>query len=148
MRTTWVVVADGSRARILRALTVTGKLAEVEILDHPPSRAKARDLVEDGPTTVFSSVGNHRSAVNADSAPQFHEQDVFARAIAERLAQARFENRFEKLVLMAPAQFLGTLRQALGPSFAKLIVQTVSKDLTKMPLDNVGAYLEPTAIAL
>ena len=148
MRPTWVVVADSSRARILRALTVTGKLAEIENLDYPRSRAKARDLVEDNPNTIFSSVGSHRSAVGADAAPKLHEHDVFARTLADKLTQARNKNRYENLVLMAPAQFLGTLRHELGSSFAKHIVQTVTKDLTKMSIDNVGTYVEPTAIAI
>ncbi len=146
MQSTWIVVADSSRARIFRGVSDNGKLVEVESLDHPQSRAKARDLVEDGTTTTFASVGNGRSAVGADDAPQIHEHEVFARKLAEKLAHGRFENKYDKLVLMAPPQFLGTLRNVLGNQFAKLIVQTVSKDLTRAPIDQVSAHLEPTSV--
>ena len=148
MQSTWIVVADSSRARIFRGVNTKAKLIELDSLDHPESRAKARDLVEDGTTTTFSSVGSSRSGVGADDAPQIHEHEVFARMIAEKLAHARFENKYDKLVLMAPPQFLGTLRHVLGTQFAKLIVQPVSKDLTRAPIDQVSAHLEPTSIAL
>jgi len=49
---------------------------------------------------------------------------------------------------MAPPQFLGTLRGVLGTQFAKLIVQTVPKDLTRASLDQVSAHLEPTSLSI
>jgi protein required for attachment to host cells len=146
MRNTWIVVADSSRARIFSAGTPTAKLTEVASLDHPQSRAKAKDLVEDGPSSTFSSVGASRHGVGADASPKLHEHEVFAREVVRTLERGRSDNRFDMLVLIAPATFLGLLKQSMGGPLAKLVQQTVAKDLTQLDAAQIRNHIEPASL--
>ncbi|MCW8855424.1 MAG: host attachment protein, partial [Gammaproteobacteria bacterium] len=49
MSTTWVVVADSSRARIFTAETSTSALQEIETLAHPEGRLHEQALSSDLP---------------------------------------------------------------------------------------------------
>ena len=141
MQGTWVVIADGSRARIC-AKKARGALSEMQTIEHPNGRAKARDLVTDGQSTTFSSVGANRHGVGADSAPKDHEKEVFARELARRLEEGRTGNHFDQLVLVAPPAFLGLLRENLSAPLAKCVTQSVAKDLTQAKLEDISKQLD------
>ncbi|MEZ0313149.1 MAG: host attachment protein [Myxococcota bacterium] len=141
MQGTWVVIADGSRARIC-AKKARAKLVEMQTLEHPAGRAKARDLVTDGTTTAFASVGGARHGVGSDSVPKNHEQENFARELARRLEEGRTGNRFDQLVLVAPPAFLGLLRDQLSAPLAKCVTQSLAKDLTQAKLEEIQQQLD------
>ncbi len=141
MQGTWVVIADGSRARIC-AKKARAKLVEMQTIEHPAGRAKARDLVTDGQTTAFASVGGARHGIGADSPPKDHEQENFARELARRLEEGRTGNRFDQLVLVAPPGFLGLLRDQLSAPLAKCVTQSVAKDLTQAKLEDIQQQLD------
>ena len=146
MRNTWIVVADSSRARIFSAGTPSAKLAEIETLEHPQSRAKARDLVEDGASSGFSSVGGSRHGIGVDNSPKLHEHEVFAREVVAALERGRAENRFDTVVVMAPSTFLGQLRHAMSAPLSKLVAQTVAKDLTQSTPDQIRGHIAPKSL--
>jgi protein required for attachment to host cells len=114
----------------------------MQTLEHPAGRAKARDLVTDGQTTAFASVGGARHGIGADTAPKEHEQLNFARELARRLEDGRTGNRFDQLVLVAPPAFLGLLRDQLSPPLAKCVTQSVAKDLTQAKLEEIQQQLD------
>jgi protein required for attachment to host cells len=60
-----------------------------------------------------------------------HDRAVsdFARALAVKLQHARTENRYERLVLVAPPRFLGLLRTSLDGPTTQLVIGSVRKDL-------------------
>lgn len=140
MQGTWVVIADGSRARIC-ARKAHAQLVEMQTVEHPAGRAKARDLVTDGQSLAFASVGGARHGTAADNSPKDHEQENFAREIARRLEEGRSGNRFDELVLVAPPAFLGMLREQLSGPLAKCVVQSLAKDLTNAKLEDVQKSL-------
>jgi protein required for attachment to host cells len=141
MQGTWVVIADGSRARIC-AKKARAQLVEMQTIEHPAGRAKARELVSDGQTSVFASVGGARHGVGADTPPKDHEQENFARELARRLEEGRNGNRFDQLVLIAPPAFLGLLREQLAPPLAKCVTQSVAKNLTQAKLEEIQKQLD------
>lgn len=139
MEGTWVVIADGSRARI--CAKKRAKLVEVHVIEHPPGRSKARDLVTDGLSTTFASVGSARHGVGSTTSPKVHEQQNFARFLANRLESGRTANRFDQLVLIAPPSFLGLLRENMTTPLARCVTQEVPKDLTHARLDEIQVQL-------
>jgi protein required for attachment to host cells len=60
-----------------------------------------------------------------------HDRAVsdFARAVAEKLKDARVQNRYKRLALVAPPRFLGLLRSSLDGPTAQLVMVSLDKDL-------------------
>ncbi len=65
---------------------------------------------------------------------QPHEVEVerFALQIAKLLEARLAENAYERLALVAPPHFLGTLRSALSANLAKHVVLSLDKDYTSL----------------
>ncbi|MGQ7246380.1 host attachment protein [Halomonas sp. V046] len=134
--TTYIVVADAARARMFTR--VGHKLSEIESLVHAEGRMHEGDLVTDKGGDVHESTAtSSRSAGNENVATNHHEE-IFAREVADRLYRARTENSLEKLILVAPPRFLGQLRDKLDGPTAKLVIHSLSKDLTKANTDAIG----------
>ena len=68
-----------------------------------------------------------------------------ARSIADHLLRAHQDGRFERLVLAAAPEFLGTLRKLLDPSVASAIGLEINKDYTQVPPDKLTDQIEAHA---
>jgi protein required for attachment to host cells len=139
--TTWVIVADSSRARIFAAATPLGPLQELETLAHPAGRLHAQDLTSDLPGRAFDSVGDGRHAMGQPVEPKEEEALRFARQIAERLDTGRKEGRYDKAVIVAAPKFLGYLRQCQSAPVTALIVAEIAKDLTRHMPEEIRAQV-------
>ncbi len=152
MRARYVLVADASRARLFHQRP-KHDLELVESFEHVDSRARSRDLMADanGRKAVGPSVGANyggrsvslgvgRPGVAPDTEPRQVEAEKFARALASAL-EGRLHNSREAVVLVAPAHFLGLLRDSLSVSVFKRIELTVAKDLTKLDARELGARM-------
>lgn len=131
----WIVVADGSTARILEGPGPIGTLNEVTDLSHEESRLKNRDFDTDRPGRSMDDVGlgktrKAKSAYEPEETPKQKEKQRFAREIAQILEEGRLNGEFEKIALISPPKFLGMLRKALGKPTTDCVVQEVTKDLT------------------
>ena len=132
MSTVWVLVADASRARVFSADNrVARELEEITDRLHPESRLHNRDLVTDRPGRAADHGGEGRSAVEENDAPKEQEATNFAREVAGMLAEAAGEGRFEHLVLCAPPNFMGQLREKLDTATRQRVSTELTKDLTR-----------------
>ncbi|NWN82249.1 MAG: host attachment protein [Halomonas sp.] len=131
--TTYIVVADAARARIFTRDAL--ELVEKESLVHSESRLHEGDLVTDRGSDVHESTGTSSRSSGGESMARTHEEQVFAKQVAERLYRARTDNSLAKLILVAPARFLGQLRDKLDGPTAKLVIHSLTKDLTKSNLE-------------
>jgi protein required for attachment to host cells len=129
-RTTWVLVANASRADVFSCAPGASGLIPVECFAHELGRAKRSDLVSDKPGHAARSRGGRRTALQADVDPKRHEQERFAARIAQFLAHAHAQQRFDALVLIASAQFLGQLKHQLGHAVSQSLTGTLAKDYT------------------
>ncbi len=127
----WVLVADGSRARLFRAEGARGGLVEIDTWLHPESRLREQDLVTDAPGQERGR-GGTAHGVNEPHSARDHELETFAREIAERLQTALSEERFGRLLLCAPPRFLGLLRDALPAAVRQRVRHEIGKDLTSI----------------
>ena len=105
MATTWVIVADSARARVLEAESANGPLTEVDALVHPASRLHPQKITSDLPGRSFDRGGQGRHAMESQVDPRRHEQVRFATELAHYLGTARTEGRFERLVIIAGPAF-------------------------------------------
>jgi protein required for attachment to host cells len=153
-RRTWVVVADGSRARFLepdedmRLLVPTGQ-SEMTAAE---ARRPARDLVTDRPGRGFASAGSEaRHAFEpAHDIHKMEKRDFTAR-LAGVLDRACGEGEFDRLVLVAPPRSLGELRALLSERVKKTVSHEVGKDLTgatpAQVRESLADMLPPAALA-
>ncbi len=135
MEPTWVLVANGSTARIYE-MEREGVVRLAEIL-HPEGRAKVRDLTTDhggSRQTRTDDQPDHRirGSYPEPTDPKAYAIDRFALDLANRLDHERTQNRFRRLIICAPPGFHGMLNRHLSDEVTKLVSDHVEKDFTKV----------------
>lgn len=134
---TWVVVADGARARVFENTGPGKGLYEVpgSAVDQPDPAS--RDIGTDRPGRGRESAGAGKHAMQPRTDLHDHAEQKFANALAARLNAARPRNEFDRLILIAAPKTLGHLRAALAPQTAKLVTGEIDKDLTGRPQEEI-----------
>ena len=140
MSSSWVIVADGSRARIFEVGS-SSKLHEIETLAHPESRQHEQELTSDLPGRAYDSSGEGRHAMGSTVEPKQHEVETFAKQIADHLDKARTDNRLGKLVVIAAPGMLGELRKAFSAELSKLVLGEIDKDLTQHSVEDIQQHV-------
>ncbi|MGE6605607.1 host attachment protein [Halomonas sp. NPDC076908] len=133
--TTYIVVADAARARIFTRDALT--LAEQESMVHTEGRLHEGDLVTDSRGDVHESMSTTSRSAGQENSASKHENELFAKKVAQRLYSARVDNSMEKLIMVAPPKFLGLLREKLDGPTQKLVIHSLSKDLSKASLADI-----------
>lgn len=142
MRTLWILVADAALARFLVQPAANAELEETETLTDAAAHARRSDLRRDaygrrGGGDLQREGGNATSSAGDD---ELHRESVlFARRVADRLAELQRKPGFEGLFLIAEPRFLGHLRQVLPEAVAAAVVGTSDKDLIDADLRTIRA---------
>ncbi len=143
--TTWVLVADGARARLFINQGAGTGLNPALGQEFIGTNLPRRDIVSDRPGRTFDSAGEGRHAMEPPTDPKRHEKRVFAHELAQILDDGRKANAFDRLVIVAPPDALGDLRAAFGDELKRMIGGELNKDLTKVPTrelpDHLGSLL-------
>jgi len=119
MTQTWILVGDGSHARLFQAQEPSLPWKMLRRIDREHSREKTD---------------------RAESHEDRGEHD-FARHLVGELETARQSGTFQKLVLVAPPKFLGQLRAELQAPLQACVVNSVDKDYTRMADDEVAKHV-------
>ncbi len=120
MDQTWIVIGDGSHARLFQASNPAQTWQLLRTVKREHSREKTN---------------------RSDSHEDRGEHD-FARLLVAELEAARQKGTFARLVLVAPATFLGQLRGELSPSLASCVAKSVDKDYTHMPEAELPTHID------
>lgn len=158
MHTTWIAVADDSRARIFLS-RADQPLQELEDLAQPASRQDDREHRDDAKGhysgAVFASGGSpgHQGSIHGpghSAEPRTSGSDKleaqFARQLAQRLEGARRDGAYEHLILIAAPRFLGKVRAQLSPQVTKRLAHTIAKDLSKLSVADLESRLQAQAL--
>jgi protein required for attachment to host cells len=147
-KTTWIVIADGMHARILRQDKPGGPLAAAldRELYEPASHGFSRDLKSDAPGRAFDPGSGARHSMEPRTDPKTHEKQTFARRVADLINDAASRGTFDQLVLVAPPRTLGELRTQLDDSARKLVIGEVHHDLVKTPIHELPQHLSEVLI--
>ena len=132
-RTTWVVVANASRARIFVNSGPGKGLQLLKELLHPQSREKGIDLVSDRPN-------------NPALGPKQNEADHFAQEVARELEGGRVNQRFAQLVIIASLPFHGVLNARLNDQVKSFVSHSIEKDYTHALEKELAQRLETVMI--
>ncbi len=133
---TWVLVADGEKALFLENITDEDdpylKVRREESQENPPTREQGTQKpgrFNDGPQVQRSAVQDtdwHRLA-----------KERFADELAEMLHDMVQDDRFTKLVIVAPPRILGELRDKMPMEVSQRVVAEIDKTLTNHPLEEI-----------
>jgi protein required for attachment to host cells len=113
--TTWVVVADGSRARIFETPGLKLDLREIEDLVN---------IVPNGPALSEK------------------DREKFAKTVADYVEQGRLHQRYERLRLAVEPKFLGMLRERLSKETRQMIFDEINEDLSALDAREIQAHLQ------
>ncbi len=146
-----IVVADQGEAHFFDTERYEEEPRPAGQLSDPSARIHDRDLKSDRSGRKFDRAplrAGRRGAtahhgVGSEPRPRIHEARFFARRIAEELSSAQRDHQFERLVIVAPPGFLGTLRQELPPAVRKAVCAEIAKDLVHQTPSAVRTYLVP-----
>jgi protein required for attachment to host cells len=91
--------------------------------------------------TVQQSSGSIRHVAGvSDLAAKGREQ--FGGEIAERLNRQAARGEFFRLAIVAPPEMIRAIRDRLLPGVRDRVVYEIPKDLTKTPVNELGAWLD------
>lgn len=137
----WILVADSGAARIYSARHRKAEPVLVQSLEHDESRQRARDRGSDTPGRVHDRFGPARHSLDSAQQIKAEERHRFAREIADVLAEAQRQKKFQQLVVMAGPAFLGTLRDCFSKPVAQAILAEIPKDLVGQDAAAVQAHM-------
>lgn len=135
---TWILIADGGRARILENDGPGHGLKPVEGMTFAHQLPPTHELVRDRQPRAFEFVGHARHAIDIGLDPHRKEKEKFATELAAVLTSEAAKKSFDRLVIVAPAKALGELRAALTAPVREKVQNEIVKDLTKTPNDEVA----------
>lgn len=137
----WIVVASKARARIFSAGPVKSMpLSEIYVLVDPNSRLHERAVVSDRPGRTHDRFGQGRHAMEQYS-PKRESARRFAARVCAYLEQARRQNRFQSLVLVASEEFTGLLRRQMSPQLRQCIDGEIHKNISALPEQMIRRFL-------
>lgn len=111
---TWLVVADGGRARVFQMPGLTLDLQEVEV------------LVNDEYTGTMLTE---------------KDREKFARRVGEYIEKGRLHQLYKRLRLAIEPKFLGMVRANLSEDTRRLIFEQISGDLLPLSTSEIEARL-------
>ena len=137
---TWFLLADGRRARVL---VEPRRGARLEARDDLAMAIGPDELydAQDRPPRSFDRIGAGRHAM--DKGRSLHEQEEFnfLRRVAERISQAEKHQLFDHIVIAAPPRALGILRNLLPFGVRSRIRAEAAKDLLDEGAPKLGERL-------
>lgn len=144
-RITWIVMADGSRARIVKPREEGAGFDVLFELASPEAHMPTHELGSAPPGRTQESGASAHHAIEPRHDAHEAAKTAFVRRVADQLNRAAADASFDALIVFAPPRCLGELRQALDHGTRGRITAASPKDLTKLPLAELPAHLDALA---
>ena len=140
MKSTWILVADSSRARIFVADTPSS-IQEIEDFTHVEGRLHEHDMTSDLPGKGAGVAGAGKHAYQDQINPKEQEAINFAKSVAKYFDDAHIANKFEKLMIISDPSFLGKLRKQLSDQSRNAVCFELDKNITTHSADDIRKHL-------
>ena len=140
MDTTWIVVANASRARFFQKER-PDRLIEVNDMVNPKVRLSTSELEHSQIDPLSASKSRHGTAAptqpsgyEPNQLPDEHQTELLARDVADFLLTALQQGQYRHLMLLASPKFLGILRQVLDEQVKATITLEINQDYTQLSM--------------
>ena len=131
MDKTWIVVADEGVACFMARAKAGADLKEVERITDAAAHATDAALRRDAAGRRSGGGASGSSVTTSAGQDESHkEAELFARRVADKLAESLHAGKYEKLHIGAAPRFLGLLRKALSAQVKATVLSEIDKDLT------------------
>jgi len=127
----WYVITDGGRARFVER-DERGEFRTVSSFVASELHKRAHDLGVDRPPRTKESASPTRHAIEPRRDLHQAAKEDFVKLVAGHLEEEHNRGQFDGLVLVAPPRVLTELKDNLSNQMAKLVVNDLQKDLTKI----------------
>jgi protein required for attachment to host cells len=128
-KNTWILVADAGFARVFRVMRNPPYLEEiVDFLEQSRQDPEGTGY-SDRPGRVQESANAARHGMEPRTDEKTLRADRFARELADHLLHSLQQERFQRLVLVAPPRFQSRLDAALAPAVSACVIHREPKDL-------------------
>lgn len=141
MKPTWIIVADGSRARLFEQERPEGRLLELKAWVHTASRLRTESLAY-GPLGRASKGHTGSTSFVPRTAPREREHQRFAHELAQHLDHGLRAGQCGALVLIASNAMLGLIRRDLPATAARRVMWSAAVDLTPYDGRELSARIE------
>jgi protein required for attachment to host cells len=141
MKSTWILVADSTRARYFTASTPSSALQELEDDIHPAGRQHERDMTSDLPGKARGAGGAGGHAYEESTDIKEYESTEFAKEIARHLEEALNAGKYRQLLIVAAPSFLGELRNQTSERVRKLVCFELDKNLATHSAEDIRKHL-------
>jgi len=131
MTTTWILVANATNA-LLWISRGTGQDLELERrFEHPEGRLRNGEMASDAGGRNATPAGHgSRPATQWGTTPREGEAEKFAREIVRELSSGLSAKKFDRLLIAAPPDFMGKIRESLDNRLQEKVAATVVRDYT------------------
>ncbi|MGA2232370.1 MAG: host attachment protein [Tepidisphaeraceae bacterium] len=142
MRNNWIVVADAGRAKLYFKTEQDEHPVLLREFNNISGRARERMFGQYpiGAQTALNG-DNRRGLLLGLSDPDEVHSARFASDLCDLLEQSAVRGAYDRLVLVAPAPFLGMLRQEIGPAARKRLAASIAKNLVEVTAQKLGDQL-------
>lgn len=140
MKTTWILIANASEARLFSAKKTYKDMELIKEFHHPESREKVHNLISDASGRYRKNI-SPKSAFEEMHNPKKLEAEKFAQILAFTLEQGRNKNLYSNLILIAPSQFHGLLNKSCSHFVIDKVIERLDKDYTKIREHDLNKYL-------
>lgn len=138
---TWIVVADGAKARVMEYHGPDQPLVMVPDGEFSQPNLPSREIASDNRGRGYSGTGRSQGgAKEFSSDPHEFEEARFLGKVSEFLDTHVTE--FDQLVVAAAPKALGTLRKKVSTGVQKKICAELDKDLAGLSLEEMRAHLK------
>jgi protein required for attachment to host cells len=145
-KTVWIVVASKARARIFSNGTIKSMpLTELYDLVDPQARLHQRDVMTDRPGRSHDRFGHGRHSMEQRLSAKRENSKRFVTRICTFLEQARRQNKFERLVLVASAEFSGLLHRQMSADLKLCTEREIHKNVSTLPVHLIPGLLSRSA---
>ena len=138
---TWILVADGARARVLENTGPGKGISPVSGMEYSQDALRNREIMSDRPGRSFESADSTRHAMEPSSDPKRQAEADFVTGLVTMLEGKFKAGAFARLVLVAAPQALGDIRKALPKQLVDVVYGELAKDHTKTPNDEMNKHL-------
>src|SRR5687767_12132959 len=132
MARTWILVGDAAHARLYEAGKEGEDWKAIDEFQNPEGRARSRDFLSEPSGGIQSEEGSVQRGAMEPLSIKKVEESRFAKMLADYLNKGLSENRYDRVILVAPPELLGMLRHHLSPPVAKRVFETIAKDFSKV----------------
>ena len=145
-KTTWILVADGARARIMRNDGPGTGLAPALDHDFAASHAPTRDFGTDKPGRMQAFGKGIRQGFEPPVDWHREEKRRFAMDLCKVLDEGADERAYDALVLVAPPETLGDLRHSMTMRARERVHAELRKDLTHLSQHELTPHLDKVMV--